>query len=109
MTPIWVAVIGGLVGGAVAPILLELFRQYQRDKSWKRPRKALLKRKLELAPGEGWVSIEVLARLCGISPEECRSLLIEIEARGGTLRDDREGWALIARRPLEGSATEGVE
>jgi hypothetical protein len=36
----------------------------------------------------------------GTEPEECRRLLIQIEARGIVLKDG-EGWVLIKNRPLD--------
>jgi hypothetical protein len=36
----------------------------------------------------------------GTSADECRRLLIEIEARGILLAGDKEGWALIKNKPL---------
>jgi hypothetical protein len=45
-------------------------------------------------------SLETLSRVTGTTSDECRRLLIEIEARGVTFADEKEGWALIARKPL---------
>ncbi len=100
-------VFGGTFFGAfLGPLLLDEYRNFREDKNWKRPRKALLLEKLEKAPGQGWVSIDVLCRLTGTTEDQCRTLLIEIKARGGTMKSGREGWALIRRRPLEGPAEE---
>ncbi len=46
-------------------------------------------------------SIETLCRASGTTAEECRRLLIEIEARGVRLKGNREGWVLIKNKPLE--------
>ena len=45
--------------------------------------------------------METLSRVTGTPPDECRRLLIEIEARGVKLEGDVEGWALISRKPLD--------
>ena len=48
--------------------------------------------------------LTTLSRVIGTNAEECRSLLIDLEARGITLKDDDEkeieGWVLIKNRPL---------
>jgi hypothetical protein len=46
-------------------------------------------------------TLDALGRTTGTTPEDCRSLLIEIDARGGTMSDGREAWALISRAPLQ--------
>jgi hypothetical protein len=45
-------------------------------------------------------TLDALGRTTGTTPEDCRSLLIEIDARGGTMHG-REAWALISRAPLQ--------
>ena len=110
------SIIVGIVSGfAVAvvssyfgPKYLEEWREKQREMDWAAPRKQLLKKKLKLAKGGGWVSLKQLSRLCGASEEHTRTLLIEIDARGGTLKGDREGWALISRQPLDKLGTQDV-
>jgi len=97
---------GTFFGAFLGPIMLDEYRNWREEKLWKKPRKELLRAKLEGATGQGWVSIDVLTRLTGTTEDQCRTLLIEINARGGTLKTGREGWALIKRRPLEGSAKE---
>lgn len=64
-----------------------------------KPRKELLKKLLE-DPKHEMRSIETLCRVSGTQPEDCRKLLIEIEARGIRLKDNREGWVLLSRKPL---------
>jgi hypothetical protein len=105
-------VIGGALGGAIGvmgttvsaywgPRKLEEWRADRID----RPRKELLQRMLE---DERWVTRR-LDRLCAVSgtaPEDCRRLLISIGARGVMLKGGAEGWALISRKPLEGSFTD---
>ncbi len=91
--------LGGLVGAVIGPIILEHYREWRRERVWKRPRKELL---LRLLSGElTFRSLDVLSRTTGTTQDECRSLLIEIDARGAKLRDGREAWALISRAPLK--------
>jgi hypothetical protein len=61
----------------------------------------------EVAPGRSAVSrrpyLETLRVVTGTSEEDCRRLLIEIEARGVISggADQRELWALIRNKPLD--------
>jgi hypothetical protein len=110
MSELVAGVIGGAVGGALGvlgttvsaywgPRKLEEWRARRRDA----PRKDLLRRMLD---DERFPDGRSLRRLCivtGTTDEECRRLLIEIGARGVIFDDDSEGWALIARKPLEGN------
>jgi hypothetical protein len=41
----------------------------------------------------------------GTDADECRRLLIQVNARGVILAGGEEGWALIARKPLDGAYT----
>ena len=99
MDDLWKIILGGMIGGVVGPILLELVREWRRERNWKKPRKVLLKRLL--GGTLDFRTIDTLSRTIGTSHEECRSLLIEIEARGAILADGREAWALIERAPLQ--------
>jgi hypothetical protein len=45
--------------------------------------------------------LETLCRVTGTPVDECRRLLVEIGARGVLLSGALEGWALIARKPLD--------
>ncbi|MEL7463192.1 MAG: hypothetical protein AAFN79_03955 [Pseudomonadota bacterium] len=92
---------GALITGYFGPRELEKWRADQRATKWATPRKKLLKEKLTGAKGAGWVSIKQLSRLCGASEEDTRTLLIEIGARGGSIKGDREGWILISRYGLD--------
>ncbi|WP_340109650.1 hypothetical protein [Pikeienuella sp. HZG-20] len=92
-------VIGAAAGGVIGPIILEHYRSWRREREWERPRKALL---MKLLSGPlVFRSLDILSRTTGTTHEECRSLLIALDARGGLLSDGREAWALIARAPLK--------
>lgn len=106
------AVIGGLIGGVLGvigtlvssyygPRKFEEWREKRLEERLNGPRKRLLKRLLEDPRFNDGRSLETLSRVTGTTPDECRRLLIEIEARGVTFADGKEGWALIARRPLD--------
>ena len=106
------AIIGGIIGGVLGvigtivssyygPRKIEEYRQKQKEEKEFGPRKKLLKGMLEDIRFSDGRSIEMLCRVTGTSHEECRRLLIEIGARGVTLKDDKEGWALISRKPLD--------
>jgi hypothetical protein len=48
--------------------------------------------------------VDTLRVVTGTTPEECRTLLIQVGARGVTLAPKEggtEGWALISRKPLD--------
>lgn len=91
--------LGGLIGAVIGPIILEKYREWHRERHWKKPRKELLEKMLK---GElRFRSIDVLSRTTGTSHDDCRSLLIELGARGAKLQDGREAWALISRAPLK--------
>jgi len=105
-------IIGGALGGMLGllgttitaywgPRKLEQWRADRMDQ----PRKDLLLRLLEDEDFE-FRTLDRLRIVSGTSEEECRRLLITIEARGVQLRGDKEGWALISRKPLEGSFKE---
>lgn len=106
------AIVGGLIGAIVGvvgtlltsywcPRKLEEWREKRLEERNYGPRKRLLKRLLEDVNYPEGRSIERLARVSGTTEDECRRLLIEIEARGVSLKDGKEGWALISRNPLE--------
>jgi hypothetical protein len=54
-------------------------------------------------------TLDRLMVVTGTTPEECRRLLIQVGARGVILADGEEGWALIARKPLDGDYTGGSQ
>ena len=105
------AMIGGLLGGVLGvlgtlissyygPRKMEEWREQRREQREHGPRKQLLKKMLEdKSFPQGCRYLETLCLVTGTSPEECRRLLIEIEARGVVLPKG-EGWALISRKPL---------
>ena len=101
------AIIGAAVGGTVS-IVAGLVTTYfgprwlegWRDKKENAPRRRLL---LDLLEDRRWRdgrTLERLAFVTGTSEERCRQLLVEIHARGVTLADGSEGWALIKYKPL---------
>ncbi|RED18543.1 hypothetical protein [Pontivivens insulae] len=100
MNDLALVITGGLVGAFISPLLLEMWRQHQREKRWARPRKELL-RKMLSASNRTFTSIERLSRTIGASEDETRSLLIELDARGGRMKSGKEAWALISRAPLD--------
>ena len=106
------AVVGGLVGGVLGvigalvlsyygPRKFEEWREERLEERLNGPRKRLLKQLLEDPRFNDGRSLETLSRVTGTPEEESRRLLIEIEARGVKLADGKEGWALIARKPLD--------
>lgn len=105
-------VIGGLVGGILGvigtlitsyygPRKIEEWREKRQEERLNGPRKRLLKQLLEDTRFDDGRTLETLCRVTGSNEEECRRLLVEIGARGVKLRDGREGWALISRKPLD--------
>jgi hypothetical protein len=107
MSPTTAIVVGAAVGGAVS-IVAGLLTTYfaprwlegRRDKKEDEPRRRLLRDLLEDERWRDGRTLERLAFVTGTSEEKCRQLLVEIKARGVTLADDREGWALIKYKPL---------
>ncbi len=93
-------VVGTLISAYYGPIKLEEWKEKRREEKWDGPRKKLLLNLLN-DPQKKIRSIETLCRASGTSAEECRRLLIEIEARGIRIKGNREGWVLIKNRPLE--------
>lgn len=100
---------GSFFGTLLGPILLDEIRHWLKERRWKKPRKDLLRAKLQGAKGQGWVSIDRLTVLTGLKNDACRTLLIEIDARGGRLRSGKEGWALIERQPLSSPIDDAEE
>ena len=111
MSEILVALIGGFVGGILGvigtlvstyygPRKFEEWKENQKEEREYGPRKKLL---LDLLKSKNYVtrSIEYLSLVTGTSLDECRRLLIEIEARGVRMENGEEGWALISRKPLD--------
>ena len=91
MNEVAIAIISGLLGGIIGPVVYDEYRQWRRERSWAMPRKKLLK---ELLGASDFRSLETLSRVSGTSPDDCRTLLIELNARGSLLEDGREGWTL---------------
>ena len=93
--------IGGLVSTYWGPRKHEEWQEKQYERRHNEPRKNLLRKMLE---DDRWLDgrkMETLSLVTGTPPDECRRLLIEIEARGVKLEGDVEGWALISRKPLD--------
>jgi len=110
-SPLLIAIAGGFIGGVLGvigtvfsayygPRALEEWRETRLAARIDNPRKSLLLNMLN-DPDHEIRSIETLSRASGTSNEECRRLLIEIEARGIRISGNREGWALIKNKPLE--------
>jgi hypothetical protein len=106
------AIIGGFIGGALGvvgtiissyygPRKIEEWREQRKEERINGPRKKLLKKLLEEPRFDDGRTLETLSRVTGTTNEECRRLLIEIGARGVRLRNNKEGWALISRKPLD--------
>jgi hypothetical protein len=106
-------IIGGFVGGALGvvatvvssyygPRKLEEWRERRKDE----PKKRLLRVLLNDPKFPEGRYLDTLCMYTGSPPEECRRLLIEIEARGIRLQgrkgpEKEEGWALIKNMPLD--------
>ena len=96
-----VAVIVGLISAYWGPRKLEEWRESRYEQMHNGPRKNLLRKMLE---DDGWPDgrrMATLSHVTGTPPDECRRLLVEIEARGVKLESDVEGWARISRKPLD--------
>jgi hypothetical protein len=105
------ALIGGIIGGVlgvigtlvtsyVGPRKLEEWREQKQEDRHLGKRKELLLKMLN-DPDHKIRSLTQLHRVTGMTKEDCRLLLIEIGARGVTMKDDEEGWALIDRYGLD--------
>ena len=93
--------IGGLVSTYWGPRRLEEWRLDRHEQRHNGPRKNLLCKMLQDNRWPDRRTMETLSRGTGTSPDECRRLLIEIEARGVKLKGNVEGWALMSRKPLD--------
>ena len=94
------ALLAAIVGGIIGPIALAEYTKWRRDRSWANPRKELLLQMLS-EPYPRTRSLKNLTRVTGTKEEECRTLLIELKARGVRMTGGVEGWALIKRFPLD--------
>ena len=97
--PLVLALVGGILGGIISPLCVEWIRRRHRERTWARPRKELLGK---LLSNPKWTrrSLKWLTTVTGTTEDECRTLLIEMDARGTIMEDGSEGWALIKRLPL---------
>jgi hypothetical protein len=96
---ITVAIVAGLLGGVISPIIYSEYQAWRREHKWAKPRKTRLKSMLrnKTASPSGWRSLDRLCLETGMKEDECRSLLIEINARGGMIKIDgtsTEAWTL---------------
>ncbi|MGH8551541.1 MAG: hypothetical protein ACRERU_23630 [Methylococcales bacterium] len=93
----------GVVIGAfitiVGNLVLHWFQQKKQNKL-DEARKKLLREMLDNQGFKDGRSFETLSKVTGAAPEDCRRLLIEVGARGFTLKDGRERWTYIKNRPL---------
>lgn len=107
MSELEAALLGGFIGGALGVIstLVASYFGPRRLEQWRAdikeehdfgPRKRLLMEML-IEPNPAIRSLKQLRHVTGTTDEECRRLLIEIGARGVTMHDREEGWALIER------------
>jgi hypothetical protein len=112
VSTLWTAIAGGFVGGFLGvlgtmlssyygPRKLEEWREKRLEERTNGPRKRLLKKLLDDTRFADGRKIETLARVTGTTPEECRRLLVELNARGVLFADGSEGWVLISRKPLD--------
>lgn len=97
-----VGVVGVLVGSVSTALLTFLTNHFQMSEKRKidETRKKLLKEALGNLEHKEGRSLDTLVKITGAEPTECRRLLIQINARGFTLKDGREGWCYIKDRPL---------
>jgi len=96
---ITVAIIGAVLAGIISPLFVEWIRRWNKERTWAKPRKILLQKMLN-NPKWKRRSLKWLTTVTGTTDEECRTLLIELGARGTIMDDKSEGWALISRLPL---------
>ncbi len=94
-------VLGGGVSAYWGPRWLEQWREERHEQRHNGPRKKLLLKLLRDDRFKDGRKLSTLSRVTGIPQEECRRLLIEIEARGVTLEGNVEGWVLIEKKPLD--------
>ncbi len=91
--------LAGFVSSYLGPRKLEEWRTAKHEAEWAKPRKVLLE---QLLSDERWKfrKLSTLARVVGVTEEQCRDLLISIEARALANTSKSERWALISRAPL---------
>ena len=100
----FLGVIGTILSSYFGPKKLEEWRTKQLEIKHNSPRKELLLEMLNDNRFPNGRRLSTLSRVTGTNYEDCRNLLIELDARGITLKDDFdneiEGWVLIKNRPL---------
>jgi hypothetical protein len=101
-------IVGGLVGGTLGVVSTLVGSYYgpRRLEEWRAekaaaPKKELLKTLLNDPRFPEGRRLETLQIVTGSSADECRRLLIEVEARGVILGGEgrQETWALIKNKP----------
>ena len=108
-----IAVVVGVIIGGVAsvvttyyasyhyPLKLEKRREEEEEQREHAPRKRLLLLLLTEKSDMPIRSLERLRLVTGTTDQECRRLLIELNARGVKMKEGKEGWALIDRYGFE--------
>lgn len=98
---LWIGVVGTLAGAGstLGGVYLTHYLGNQKQSKLESLRKPLLRRTLDNAGKDGWMSIEALAQIVGANLDDTRGLLIQIEARG-SMKVGKEMWSLISRNPL---------
>ena len=105
------SLIGGLCGGVLGvfgtimtsyygPKKLIEFNLNIQEQKLNGPRKELLKKLLNDPKYPKGRTISTLSMVTGMTYEECRRLLVEINARGIKLKGGIEGWGLIEKNPI---------
>lgn len=100
-------IVGGVIGGTLGvvtsytgtywgPRKLQKWQEQRADE----PKRELLRKLLDDPRFPEGRYLETLCLFTGTTPENCRRLLIQIEARGIMLQDG-EGWVLIKNKPFD--------
>ena len=99
-----IGVLGTWISSYIGPRAFEKWKTKQIEKKHDEPRKRLL---LQMLNDENFKDGRKLSTLCmvtGTKKEECRRLLIQLDARGikfsNVASEDSEGWVLIQNKPL---------
>ena len=97
-------VISGWVSSYIGPRSFEKWKAKQIEEKQDGPRKKLLLEMLEDKNFKDGRKLSTLCMVTGTDKEECRRLLIQLNARGIYFKNlpisDNEGWVLIKNKPL---------